>query len=121
MEVAMIDPSQQLTLEKLQKAMSENPTLKDMDVPAYYASSISGSWSSNDLTITFGRGMPAMLEGGELSGTIVQAIKAQAIIAMSPQTAMDLYILLGDGLDVHQKQYGPVETDFTRARKQPRG
>lgn len=38
-------------------------------------------------------------------------------VQMAPSTAKDLYLLLGDLVARIEKQFGKIETDFTRKRE----
>jgi len=47
-----------------------------------------------------------------------------AVVSISPGTAKDLHIVLGDVVATHQESYGPISTPFTvrrEAERSPQG
>lgn len=91
--------------------------VRRIDAPAYFATSIRAAWTSNNCTITFSRGHPVEL------GSVGQPVYAEqaepvAVVSMSPGTAKDLFTLLRDSIEPFESDWGEIETDFTRKRKQ---
>lgn len=80
-----------------------------LSVPEFYGSQIQAFADSNDLTLVFARTVPALL-GPVVGGTKLPVVS----VHLSPATAKDLYLLVGGLIEAHEKEWGPIETAFTR-------
>jgi hypothetical protein len=85
--------------------------VQTLPVPEFYGEQIQAFVSSNDITLGFSRMVPVML-GAQVGGTKLPAV----ILHLSPATAKDLSLLVGDLVAKHEKEWGKIETAYTRRR-----
>lgn len=69
---------------------------------------------SNEVLLVFQRTRPGLLQ--QKDGSVHDVAEAQtvAVIAMSPQSAKDLMLVLSEQIAGYEKRYGEVRTDYTR-------
>ncbi len=85
--------------------------------PKFYGSSIQLFWTSNDLTILFGRAAPFVQIGSDGKSEHTNRLEPVAMIQISPQTAKDLSLLLAETVAAHEREWGVIRTEYTKARE----
>jgi hypothetical protein len=96
-----------------------DPTKEEMEAmmasviqaPKFYGSTVNVNMTSNEISLMFGR--PHFVIGDH-EGAPGEPV---AIIQMSPQTAKDLLVLLAGSLKTWEKEWGELQTEFTRRQK----
>ena len=104
------------TQEELEKAIAEGTAqIVPVDAPLLYASTLSIGHTSNEFTLTFSRAAQIMVRQGNeaLQATTNQPV---AVISVSPQTAKDALLLLGDIVTAYEKAWGNIATEYTLRR-----
>lgn len=105
------------TQSDLEEMIREGGEVRRVDAPSHFATTIRAAWTSNNCTITFSRGHP--VEVGSIGEPVyAELAEPVAVISMSPGTAKDLFTLLRDSIDKFEAEWGAIETEFTRKRKQ---
>lgn len=104
----MADDNKELSAEEL-------ATLRPISVPPTHASSFRVQGTSNEFILMFQRLMPQMKPDGDLAD--VGRADTIAVISMSPQSVKDLSILLSAQIETWEKEFGKLETSFTRSQK----
>ncbi len=87
--------------------MAEPSEQMEINVPFFYASSITIQVMSNDWTFFLGKVVP-------LPGDKQPELRPTCILQVSPQTAKDLHLLMKLHLEEYEERYGTIETDFSR-------
>ena len=77
-----------------------------------YASSLNVLRTGNDFVLVFQRPRPGTVKDGVLAPFAV--IENGEMIALSVKTVKDLHRVLGEHLAAYEREFGAVETDFTR-------
>ena len=75
-----------------------------------YASIIGVFASPRDFKVQFRDLVPVMDENGTITG---QEVSCDQIITMSPVTAKELIIILGDQIKAYEQQHGEIQTFLT--------
>ncbi|AVA20692.1 hypothetical protein [Rhizobium sp. NXC24] len=102
--------------EKIGASAAVNTDLSErIQAPLLYASTFHAYWSSTEFNVilsvnSLARSQPT----NENPSGFRAGIQPAAILAMSPQSAKDLSLLLQDGVRKYEDMYGPLETDFAR-------
>ena len=84
--------------------------------PTISPSVFNAMWTSNECLIGMLRPSPfmqAQMPDGKL-GTMAEPL---AILQLSPQSAKDLLRILQDGIAQYEKEWGVIETEYTRSQK----
>jgi hypothetical protein len=87
-----------------------------IDVPLFYANLISVSIPGNDANILFMRPRPASVPNMS-AGQLAIIAEPVAVLQMSMRTLKDLYLSIGDQLATYEKDFGILETEFTRLQR----
>lgn len=90
----------------------QGPQVQPVLAPQYYATGVQILQQSNDFAVIFMRSHPSVAP--LKSGETVAFLQVTALIQMSPQTAKDLHIALGSQICAYEKEWGPIETEYTR-------
>jgi hypothetical protein len=90
------------------------PPINPLLAPQYYATGVQLFHQSNDFSIIFMRSHPSITPTEVGKSPIMAFMQAIALIQMSPQTAKDLHVALGNQLAVYEKEWGQIETGYTR-------
>jgi hypothetical protein len=93
--------------------------LKPLTVPEFYASNFHMQGTGNQFTLIMQRAIPMQNADEMIHGTL-NKIQIVATVTMSPQTAKDLYLLLGDQIENHEKTFGVLTTPYTKVRQSQR-
>ena len=84
-------------------------------IPEIYASVMHYRWTSNEWTITFKR-TPSNFDPSQPIPE--DRYEPVAVVRMSPQAAKDLYLLLQDGVQKYEKQFGSITTAYSQNKDQ---
>ena len=84
-----------------------------INAPVIYATQMNAYLAGNDFVVTFARPHPVILEGQQ-PGQGAAIVEAVGILQLSPQTMKDLYLLTKGQIEQYEKQFGAIETDFSR-------
>ncbi|WP_265518995.1 hypothetical protein [Nitratireductor luteus] len=84
-----------------------------LDVPEFFGDKVALITDSTSFTVFLSRQVPVLVRS-QNAGTSRPAVT----LHMSPQTAKDLALLLIDQIDQHEREWGQIETAFTRRRTQ---
>ena len=88
-------------------------TQVETSIPLIHASTIQTSWTSNEWTIALSQFLPnPRPDAGSLEGHP----QPVAILQISPQTAKDLYLLMQEGIQEYEKQFGSITTTFSQTK-----
>ena len=111
-----ITPNPPIVVQELdtQKASETAEKSKAVEGPVAYASGSQISIMGNDAVLLFNRWRPAVHPHSvAVTGAMVETT---AIIHVSMATLKDLSIALADAVGAFEKQFGEIQTDFTRRR-----
>lgn len=92
-------------------------TLEDIthvNVPDIYGTELRIYVSSNEFTCILSQPAPVIVKGAQHTA----GSSPTAAIHLSPQTAKDLCLLLGHLLENYEKNWGEIETNYTRRLKE---
>jgi len=81
-----------------------------VDAPSFWGTNFQASWTSNTVVIVVSRLVPSQTVSGPAFEEPV------AILHLSPQSALDLWLLIGDGLKRHDDKWGALATDYSTSR-----
>ena len=104
----MVDEKQVTTFDATQA--------KPIDAPIFYADQMNMSAPGNDAIIMFARSRPAVLAGMRDDQVAILG-EPVAIVQLSIQTLKDRHIAIGVQIATHEKEFGSIETTFTRKLK----
>lgn len=90
--------------------------LKPIEITPVYAGTFNVQGTGNDFTILFQRLRPLVDRNGALVPG-VGVSEVVSVVTMSPQALKDLSFLLAGQIENHEKEYGEIETDYTRRLK----
>ena len=91
--------------------------LKPVTAPEAYATNVQIFANSNDFTLIFQRPMPVSLPGVPAESSIGGVMSPSVILHLSPGTVKDLMVVLQGLVADHEKEWGKLETAFTRKRE----
>lgn len=86
-----------------------------VNAPTFYASAIQLGWGANDATLVFSRSVP--LGSPEHPPGAIATLTPVVVLQLSAQTIKDLSVLLSRSVAVYEKEWGTIETEFTRDKK----
>jgi hypothetical protein len=101
--------------EAKQPSTEDLAKLRPINVAPVHASNFRLQATSNEFILLFQRILPMIQADGSVSD--IAAADTVAAISMSPQSMKDLSILLSNQMKDWEKEFGPVETSFTRSLK----
>ena len=85
------------------------------NVPIFYGSSFGACRAGNDFVITIGRPHPG--SAANMPGTQPLTVNEPvAVVQLSPGSLKDLCLILETQIGLFEKEFGTIETDFTRRR-----
>jgi hypothetical protein len=84
--------------------------VKQLNVPEFYGQTVQLFVSITDITIVFARPMPSDVPGQPPGGVLVPSVT----VHMSPGAAKDLQLVLSRNLASLEKEWGTIETVYTR-------
>lgn len=85
------------------------------EMPSVGARTFRVMTDSNEVLIVFQKSRPGLLHDKDGSVRDIADAQTVAVIALSPQSAKDLVVLLSAQLAGYEKAYGEIETDYTRS------
>lgn len=94
--------------------MAREGRVRDFQGPYFFASSFRIASDSNIINVSLQR--PTPLEIALPSGQIADAGRFDtiAVLALSPQSAKDLHLLLKDQIEKYEEAFGTIETAYMR-------
>ena len=84
-------------------------------MPTISASSFQGYWTSNECLIVMTRFDPLAVSA-DTTGFASSPTVPLCVLQLSPQSAKDLFLILKDGVDAYEQNWGPISTEFSRAK-----
>lgn len=92
--------------------------LQPLPIAPAYANQVAVQGSGTDVTLIFSRLQPVVGQDGRLR---LDAAIAQpsAVVQMSPQTAKDLVLALGDTVNQIEKEFGKLSSPFSKKAEAP--
>lgn len=104
------------SLEDLEAALSAGAKVEPVEAPTFFASGIRVGVSPTECNLTFQRGRPAqVVRDGQVIAD-VGTMENVAVIQMSVGGLKDLTLLLQQQIAKYEDDWGPIETEFSRAR-----
>lgn len=90
-------------------------SIKPIEAPVLYASTLQAVWTGNDCSIIFSRPRPAhiVVNGQGMTASLQEPV---AIMQLSPQTAKDLLLLLSDTVGKFEAEFGVIVTEYSRGK-----
>jgi hypothetical protein len=85
---------------------------KPIEAPVFYVDGVNASLPGNDATIVFMRGRPALANHPPNQIGVVR--EPAVVLQMSVRTLKDLHLVLSLIVDGYEKEYGNIETPYTR-------
>ncbi|MER9070128.1 DUF3467 domain-containing protein [Mesorhizobium sp. M0902] len=104
---------EQKTLADVEKMVAAGATPELVNIPLFYVSSVRVAPSPVNFNLVFSRIQAVNFTNGNErihAGALVDVLG----LDMSPQAAKDLALILKAVVDQHEKEWGPLETEFTR-------
>jgi hypothetical protein len=108
-----------MATKKTEKGSRKRPEnlddLKILDAPNFVAQSMSIQGNGNGFLLLFQQRLPLQTPDGAL---YMKALKntVVATVTLSPQTLKDLSLVLSDTVGRYEKEFGKIETPYTRRR-----
>lgn len=101
------------TQEELQALLASNPTVQPITAPQYFASGLQVQGTSNEYLLMMTQIKPVIIGVGQQQ-TQAAIVDTVALLHVSPGTLKDMSLLLASTVAQHEKDWGKVETEYTR-------
>jgi hypothetical protein len=98
------------------KPATTDDGVEPVEIAPIYASTVQVQSTGHDLTLLFRRPRPATTAKRVAEGTQPDAavLELVSVLILSPGTAKDLSLLLRHFVERHEKEYGTINTPYTK-------